>query len=416
MTNDFEKPLTPDEQAVTDYLSGALKKLPPSVAPASEDRARLEELMELRNNVAAAEIAAPEMTTTFNDVVRRAAQRGAAAPILDWMSSRWGLRLTAAAAVFIVFVAGTVAVSPNMFGRYSTGMAPSAESASLGDIKNQRHGGDRTTGTDFYNDIWYPDPKAGDTSTLKNGVTLETGGMKGWTTTATAGAADGGNIRWANTMIRKGSLGLRHENPADIQRKILDELTVYGGVVINLTRNGVAENTSIGMEVSVPSEKFARFVVAVSAFGEVISQSESAQDAVGEIVDNEAALAEAKDYLKRLDTLAEKAPANLSEAQNLETERRRARYDIERYTRALDKLKERTSMATLNVSISTKRPETVVTPPSAFQKAFADGLEGLMRFTAFLMQVLLVTLPLSIPLTIFLVMLRRRRNRVPYGQ
>ncbi|MCC6575201.1 MAG: DUF4349 domain-containing protein [Planctomycetes bacterium] len=415
MNEEYNKPLTPDEAAITDYLSGVLKNVPPPVAPASEDRARLEELMQLRNEISEAAIATPDMTTTFNDVIRRAGKPGVVGSLLDAMSSRWGFRLTAAAAVFVVFVSGLVISAKLGSGGVAfNGVAqveqyPTAEARRNGPNPNNLPPADMSSS------------RGHDEASLREPLTITLNKDVPPTYTGTFSTPEstpvGNKNIWANTMIRRGSLGLRHENPADIQRKILDELTMYGGLIINLNRNGVGENTAIGMELSVPSEKFAKFVVAVSAFGEVISQSESAQDAVGEIVDNEAALAEAKDYLKRLDTLAEKAPASLSEAQNLEAERRRARYDIERYTRALDKLKERTSMATLNVSISTKRPEiAVVAPASPFQKAVNDGLDGLTKFAAGLLQIFLVTLPLSIPLMIFLVVLLRRRRKVPYGQ
>ncbi len=402
MNDDIQQPqapLTPDEQAVTDYLSGVLKDLPAPVAPASPDRERLEDLMMIRNEVGQAVIT-PVMSTTFDDVLKRAGANPAGngfGRVLDWMAAGWGFRLTAAAAVMIIFAVGAVASSPNLMrSREATGgVAPSVASRAE----------DRRNMADNFASM----------QALPTTEEVRLHDVDG-TLPATMHPSEGSKAEvWGNTMIRQGRVGLRHENPAEVQRKITDELTAYGGMVVKLSRSGVGEHTSVNMDVAVPSEKYGRFVTAVSAFGEVISQSESAEDAIADVISNEAALAEAKDYLKRLDALSDKTPANLAEAQHLERERRQARRDIERFQRALDMLKKRTSMASLSISISTKRADPVPpSPPTAFEKAFQEGLNGLTAFTAFLMQVAMVTLPLSIPVILLLVLLRRRR--VPYAQ
>jgi hypothetical protein len=188
-------------------------------------------------------------------------------------------------------------------------------------------------------------------------------------------------------------------------------VTSQGGAVTNLTRTGMGPNTNISLEVAVPAANWRAFLSTVASLGEVVGQTEAADEVTGQKVDLKARLAEATDYLKRLDALAEKQ-ATLAETQTLERERRETRSQIETLKATLESLENRISLSRLTVRVSAEAPtEERPEPKGEFTKAWDDGVDGLQKLTAFGMKAGIAGSPLLLGGALVYLALRAKRRR-----
>jgi hypothetical protein len=383
--------LTKDDDAVLDYVSKLRESLAPAQGTPSEDRAHAQELKVMAGQINAMQIAEPELGVKFSDVLSRASLPTArVGATFDRWTSGWRV-VAAVAACFILVVAGFAVVDGGVMPRMSDGTFASAAKA--------KASGGAEAQVELPDSISSGAPTPGEKQHEVDSRQPENRYQAGAT----------GNL---DTLMRSGTLGLRDENPAAVQRKITDALILAGGQITSLSRNGTGKDTVVRIDLAVPAEKYLKFVNDISAYGEVVAQTEQAVDAGGDLINNEAALAEAQDYLKRLDALIEKGSNSLSEMQRLESERRSVVREVERIKRTQAALKDRVAMARLSVTISAVAP-TAPESKGDFEAAFDDGWRAFTKISAFLLKALIASLPILLVIVLAIFIIKRiRRSRL----
>jgi hypothetical protein len=360
--------LTKDERAVLDHVTGLCSVLPVPQGEPCKDREIVGELVAMRSKLSTLAITPPQMRLSFDDILRAAEQVPAAPPegkIFYHLSSRWGLGFMAAASVAVAVITGIFAM-----GWKSANPAVAGEA-----------------------DVVMPD-------SLHNSPT---GGAK-----AEVPAESSIDTSINGALIRTGSLSLQTQDPAHINAEVTALVSLMGGFVTRLTRQGTGEGTTINIEVAIPSDRFAEFTTKTAALAEVVSQTESAEDVSSQQIDLSARLSEAEAYLKRLDSLPDK-PSNLAELQDFERRRREVSLEIERYRKAQSSLSNRVSYARLNLHIAATAPESEP-EQGKLAEALDDGVQGLESTSAFLLKTGLAGSPvLGLGALIYLALRRKRR-------
>lgn len=383
-TGDFW--LSKDDQAVLDHVSGLTRVLPGPIAPVCEDRQYVGELVAMRAQLGAMAIHPPKMRLTFDDVLKAAADTPAEPKdnrIIYWLTGRWGIGLVTAASVTLAFITGVIATARTNY-QYA---------AAKGDVS--QHPSRKASLADRA-----PEPQPELPWDAHDGKVAGGGGQSG----------DQVDISLYGSIVRQGSIHLRHADPASVQRLVTELVTSSGGMVTNLTRQGSGEYTNVTISVAVPADKYRDFKGKVAGYGEVLNENESTEDVTSEQVDFKARLAEAEDYLTRLDKLIE-TPTDLSSLQNLERERRNTRLEIERYRKAISSLESRVALSRLDISITASEPQTIE-PRGEFARAFDDGLEGLEAVTAWMLRAGLAGSPFLALGAVAYLFLRRKRKQL----
>ena len=378
-----------------DYVSKLRESLAPVQGTPSEDRAHAQELKSMAAQINAIQVAEPEMGVKFSDVLAKASlpkARGWAT--FDRWTSGWRM-IAAFAACFALTVLGYAAITEG-------GVVARKMSPSKGATQVEQFVAHETIPMP-------PDPETGSTDAMS----ASPGSEMPREANKTEQRYQVGTTGNLDTLMRSGTLGLRDENPAAIQRKITDALILAGGQITSLSRNGTGKDTVVRIDLAVPAEKYLKFVNDISAYGEVVAQTEQAVDAGGDLINNEAALAEAQDYLKRLDALIEKGGSNLGEMQRLESERRQVVREIERIKRTQAALKDRVAMARLSVTISAVAP-AVAESKGEFEAAFDDGWRAFTKISAFLLKALIASLPVLLLIVVAILIIKRIRRLREY--
>jgi hypothetical protein len=381
--------LSQDELAVLDHVSGLTRVLPEPCEPACEDREYVGELVAMRSKLGAMAIQAPKMRLTFDDILT-AAEEESAQPsdnrIIYWLTGRWGIGLVTAASVALAFMTGLIATAEGR--RLLPSVAATDEAETIAEPPQLP--------ADYYRRTKSTDLDGG----IGGG-----GGVAGGNE-----FANGSDISLYGSIVRQGSIHLRHADPASVQRLVTELVTSSGGTVTNLTRQGSGDYTNVVLSVAVPADKYRDFKSKVAGFGEVLNETESTEDVTSEQVDFKARLEEAEDYLARLDKLIE-TPTDLSSLQNLERERRNTRLEIERYRKAIQSLESRVALSRLDVNITASAPQEIE-PKGEFGRAFDEGLEGLETVTSFLIRAGLAGSPFLAMGAIAYIFLRRKRKQL----
>lgn len=374
--------LSHDELAVLDHVSGLTAHLPAPVEQPCADRAIVGELMAMRAKVGSLAITPPNMKLSFEDILQAAQAEPAPSTkdtrVIYWLTSRWGIGLVTAASVAVAFITGAMLVTP-----------PGLDASPKMQFSAAR-GGESEAVTVY----GLPEVVASSAEQPLHMPVDETSPV---------------DIALP-ALVRSGSIHLRHEDPGSIQQRVTDLVTSEGGAVTNLTRQGTGRGTEVSIQVAVPAHRWRSFLTTIGTLGEVLGQTEAADEVTGQKIDLKARLAEAEDYLKRLDALAEKPQATLGETQNLERERRDTRREIERLKAALAALENRVALSRLDIRVTAQAP-IAVEQPGPFEEAWKDGTKGLEELTAFGLKAGIAGSPLLLAGTLAYLALRRKRRK-----
>lgn len=358
-----------DELAVLDHVTGLTRTLPEPVGAPCPDRAIVGELVAMRSLMGGMAIQPPPMRLTFEDILD-AAELETSPPaqnrVIYWLTGRWGIGFVTAASVALALI---------------TGMAATGELVGRDGLVF-----DNVTQISQFSE-------SGEAPAMSEEIP----------------GPPGPSISLHGSITRRGSLNLRHADPALVQRQITDLVTSSGGVVTNLTRQGSGESTEVTVSLAIPADKYRDFKGKVAAFGEVLHETESTEDVTSEQVDFKSRLEEAEDYLTRLDKLIDK-PSDLHALQNLERERRNTRLEIERYRRALQSLESRVAMSSLDVRVMATEVQEE-TEPGPWGEAWSDGLSGLEAVGGTMLRAGIAGSPfLAIGALAYLLLRRKRRQ------
>lgn len=376
--------LSNDERAVLDHVTGLTSVLPEPQGAKCVDREFVGEMVAMRSKIRALAIDPPRPQLTFDDVLRAASKPSQPQPtegrIFYHLSSRWGIGLMTAASVAVALVAGALA----------TGGLPMASEAIAFNGKAQREQYPvRTTAAAASNAEAIVQFAGDGVSNDELGLSDSTG--------------------FNSSLIRTGSISLKHSDPAEANRRITEVVTLMAGFVTRLTREGTGADATVYLEVAVPSDKFSEFTGKVGALGEVVSQTESAEDVSSQQIDLNARLTEAESYLKRLDALSDKQ-SNLQQTTEYERRRREVSLEIERYRKALSSLSNRTSYARLSISIAATAL-IVEEPHSPLAQAWQDGVSGLEQVSAFMLRAGIAGSPFLLAGVLAYMGIRRKRRK-----
>lgn len=372
--------LSNDERVVLDHVTGLCPVLPEPQGAKCVDREFVGELVATRSKVRALAITPPPLRLCFEDVLHAARQPEPQTQnrIFYHLSNRWGLGLMAAASVAVALVAGTLATG---------GLVYLSESASR--------------------DIAFNGQSQVEQFPVRTPPSISTSPPD-----ASAYSAESELINDAaigSFLIRTGSISLKHADPAEANRRITEIVTLMAGFVTRLTREGTGPDAVVSIEVAVPSDKFGEFTGKVAALGEVVSQTESAEDVTSQQIDLNARLTEAESYLKRLDSLSDKQ-SNLQQVTEHERRRREVSLEIERYRKALSSLSNRTSYARLSINMAATEPMTDE-DASPLAQAWKDGVSGLEQVSAFMLKAGIAGSPFLLAGALAYMGIRRKRRK-----
>ena len=156
----------------------------------------------------------------------------------------------------------------------------------------------------------------------------------------------------------------------------VDQLTVTG----DTTKARVVRGT-----LRVPSQRMAEVLTSLRRLGTVLEDTQGAQDVTEQIVDLDARTINARATEQRLTDLLRNRTGRLSDVLEIEREVARVRLEIERLDAERTNLSRRVSYATVDVTISEERKESLDGPVSLATRlriAALDGIEAALDSVA----------------------------------
>jgi anti-sigma factor RsiW len=148
---------------------------------------------------------------------------------------------------------------------------------------------------------------------------------------------------------------------------------------VDVARSG-NESRLLRATLRVPAARLDETLTALRALGEVIEESQGADDVTEQVLDLDARLANARNTEKRLNDLLLKRPGELADVLAAEREVARVREEIERLEAQRKNLDRRLTYATITLQVDEERKATLsmgpLTPSARFRNALVDGFRG----------------------------------------
>jgi hypothetical protein len=201
---------------------------------------------------------------------------------------------------------------------------------------------------------------------------------------------EGGALR-TPMVIRTATLRIVAKDFGGVRATVEGIVSQAGGFVDQMTVTGDnAAARELRGTLRVPGDRMAATLASLRAIGQVVEDTQGAQDVTDQIVDLDARLTSARATEKRLTELLANRTGKLSDVLEVEREITRVRLDIERLDAEKTNMGRRVSYATIALSIAEERkgrgPLSLAT---RIRVAFADGLESALEgLTAMLLLVL----------------------------
>jgi hypothetical protein len=171
-------------------------------------------------------------------------------------------------------------------------------------------------------------------------------------------------------------------NDFDASRQAIDRIVRdHDGFMgqVDVDRGG-NESRLLRATLRVPAARLEDALKALRALGEVIGESQGADDVTEQVVDLDARLANHRNTEKRLNDLLLKRTGALADVLAAEREVARVREEIERLDAQRKNLDRRVIYAAITLQVNEQRKATLgmgpVTAPTRFRNAFVDGFRG----------------------------------------
>jgi hypothetical protein len=203
------------------------------------------------------------------------------------------------------------------------------------------------------------------------------------------------------------------------------EVARLGGYVSEGTVTGGGGYRSARFEARVPTDRLAEFRAHVARLGEVVSDSEKAEDVTEQRADIDARLRNARAQEKRLLALLSDKAGSLADVVAVEKELAAVRETIERIDAQQRLLEGQIAFATVKVQLSPRHVESSLGPGTRIARAASDGVEtagaflvGLAVVTAAAGPTLLIIAAIGVSLfwTVRAIVRRRRRRAGAAGR
>ncbi|WP_037671808.1 DUF4349 domain-containing protein [Streptomyces griseus] len=198
---------------------------------------------------------------------------------------------------------------------------------------------------------------------------------------AAAGRTDGGKSGTAtaptkitaNRIIRTASLTVQVKDvPKALDRARTTAENAGGYVGDETTTRDDAGDERTRVVLRVPTEKYDEVLTDLQGAGKLLDRTAKAQDVTDQVVDVESRIASQRASVARVRELMDRA-TRLSDVVELEGELSRRQSDLEALLAQQSSLKDRTSMATITLSLAQK---PVVKAAEDDDPGFMDALEG----------------------------------------
>jgi hypothetical protein len=188
------------------------------------------------------------------------------------------------------------------------------------------------------------------------------------------------------SVIRTARLQLVTKDFATARQSVESIVTANGGFVDDLTVTGnTAEARALRGTVRVRSERFGDAMTRLRELGVVIEDTQGTQDVTDQLVDLDARLAASRATEQRLTELLRNRTGRLSDVLEVERELTRVRVDIERLDAEKTNVTRRVSYATINITVTEERKESLDGPlplTTQLKVAALDGLESVIDSVA----------------------------------
>ncbi|MFG2129845.1 DUF4349 domain-containing protein [Streptomyces sp. NPDC048751] len=222
----------------------------------------------------------------------------------------------------------------------------------------------------------------------------------------------------ANRIIRTASLTVQVKDvpkALDRARTTTEDAGGYIGDETTTRDEEGAEHTRVVLRV--PSEKYDEVLADLQGAGKLLDRTAKAQDVTDQVVDVESRITSQRASVARVRELMDRA-TRLSDVVELEGELSRRQSDLEALLAQQASLKDRTSMATITLSLSEKPVEKAAEDDDpGFVDAVAGGWDAFLTMLSWIAMTLGAVLPFAalaaMILVVWLRLVRPRRSPRP---
>lgn len=196
------------------------------------------------------------------------------------------------------------------------------------------------------------------------------------------------------SIITTGSLYLTVDEPMAAADKAAQLVESAGGRVDGRSENAPqgSDGGSAMLTLRIPHDKLDAVVEDLETLGSVDQYSTTSQDVTTEVTDLTARISTLKASTERIERLIKDAQ-NLADIITLEDELASRQAELESLTAQQRGLDDQVSLATINLSLTTKPAVEVDDSPHSFWDAFGDGWGALIAFLSGALVVFGVLLP-----------------------
>ncbi|MCB5165559.1 DUF4349 domain-containing protein [Streptomyces bambusae] len=240
-------------------------------------------------------------------------------------------------------------------------------------------------------------------------------GAKGSGTTASRPGAPAKPPAVRSHIIRTANLSIEAKSAQQALATARAAAVDAGGYVGNeSSRRNPGSGMVSQVTLRVPADRFDHVLGALEGSGKLLSRTVNAQDVTQQVVDVESRIKSQQASVARVRQMMERADA-LSDVVMLESELSRRQSDLESLLTQQESLKDRTSLATITLSVSEPAKVVVTEEKEEAEPGFLDALSG--GWSVFLAVVRWITLvfgallPFLVPAAV-LVALRRPLGRL----
>jgi hypothetical protein len=188
-------------------------------------------------------------------------------------------------------------------------------------------------------------------------------------------------------VIRTATLRIVVKAFDNVRQSVEGMVTDAGGFIDQLTVTGDAGSPrALNGVLRVPSDRLTEMSDRLRQLGQVVEDSQGAQEVSDQLFDIEARLASARATERRLTELLRERTGKLSDVLEVERELARVRVDIERLDAESTNIARRVSYSRVNLSVTEERKAGLDPGPLSFASrirvAAADGLEWALESVA----------------------------------
>jgi Domain of unknown function (DUF4349) len=233
---------------------------------------------------------------------------------------------------------------------------------------------------------------------------------------ATMAKKESGGAPRSPAVIRTATLRIVAKEFSGVRPAVEAAVSQAGGFIDQMTITGDTSTArALRGTLRVPGDRMSATLARLRQIGQVVEDTQGAQDVTDQIVDLDARLASARATEQRLTELLRNRTGKLSDVLEVERELARVRLDIERLDAEKTNTARRVIYATIDINIAERKAGLDAGPLSLATRirvAAADGLESALESVAWTVLFLLRTGPTlilwSVVVAVVWLVLRRR--------